>query len=90
MLNELIERETKQEEKGERGFCEFPLLLGRMMANYILAGEERLAEEKIDFYFNKISSISQNCLILGGRIVSLDEIKKEIKKKIKVDCYSND
>jgi len=90
MLNKLIEREMNQEEKGQREFCESPLLLGRMMANYILAGEERLAEEKIDFYFNKISSISQNCLILGGRIVSLDEIKKEIKKKIKVDCYSND
>jgi len=90
MLNELIERETNQEKKGERESNDFPILLGSMMANYILAGEEELAEKKIDFYFNKISSISQNCLILGGRIASLDEIKKEIKKKIKVDCYSND
>jgi hypothetical protein len=89
MLNELIERETNQEKKGERKSCEFPILLGSMMANYILGGEEELAEKKIDFYFNKISSISQNYLILGERIITLNEIKKEIKKKIKVDCYSN-
>jgi len=58
------------------------LSLGKMMANYILAGEEQKANERIDFYFN-----SGKCSDCGEK---KEELKKEIKEKLSVDCYSQD
>lgn len=58
------------------------LSLGEMMANYVLAGEDQKANERIDFYFN-----SGKCSDCEGK---KEELKNEIKEKISVDCYSQD
>jgi len=56
------------------------LSLGEMMANYVLAGKNQKANERIDFYFN-----SGKCSDCGER---KEELKKEVTEKALLDCYS--